>query len=51
MIARPDPNCRCILTLIAARDRTTLLSLLAHVVNRFGWLCHAYCLWTITIIS
>lgn len=25
------------------QDRTTLLALLAHVVDRFGWLCHAYC--------
>lgn len=26
------------------RDRRTFLSLLAHVMGRFGWLCHAYCL-------
>jgi hypothetical protein len=26
------------------RDRSQLLSLLAHVVDRYGWLCHAYCL-------
>ena len=25
-------------------DRSQWLSLLAHVVDRFGWLCHAYCL-------
>ena len=25
-------------------DRTALLTLLAHVIDRFGWLCHAYCL-------
>ncbi len=26
------------------RDRSQFLSLLAHVVDRYGWLCHAYCL-------
>ncbi|HJT21285.1 MAG TPA: transposase [Nitrospira sp.] len=26
------------------RDRTAFLTLLAHVIERFGWLCHAYCL-------
>lgn len=26
------------------RDRSQWLSVLAHVVDRFGWLCHAYCL-------
>lgn len=26
------------------RDRTQWLTLLAHVVDRYGWLCHAYCL-------
>ena len=26
------------------RDRTAWLSLLAHVIDRYGWLCHAYCL-------
>ena len=26
------------------RDRWLFLSLLAHVVDRYGWLCHAYCL-------
>jgi REP-associated tyrosine transposase len=26
------------------RDRTLFLTLLAHVIDRFGWLCHAYCL-------
>jgi putative transposase len=26
------------------RDRTEFISLLAHVVDRYGWLCHAYCL-------
>lgn len=26
------------------RDRSQFLSLLAHVVDRFSWLCHAYCL-------
>jgi len=26
------------------RDRSQWLSFLAHVVDRFGWLCHAYCL-------
>ena len=26
------------------QDRTTWLALLAHVVARFGWRCHAYCL-------
>ena len=26
------------------RDRSQWLSLLAHVVDRYGWLCHAYCL-------
>lgn len=25
-------------------DRSQFLSLLAHVVDRYGWLCHAYCL-------
>jgi len=25
-------------------DRATFLALLAHVVDRFGWFCHAYCL-------
>jgi putative transposase len=26
------------------RDRTAFLTLLAHVLDRFGWVCHAYCL-------
>lgn len=26
------------------RDRTQFLTLLAHVIDRYGWLCHAYCL-------
>jgi len=26
------------------RDRTAWLSLLAQVIDRYGWLCHAYCL-------
>ena len=26
------------------RDRTQVLTLLAHVIDRYGWLCHAYCL-------
>jgi len=26
------------------RDRTQFLALLAHVIDRFGWRCHAYCL-------
>lgn len=26
------------------RDRTAFLLLLAHVIDRFGWRCHAYCL-------
>jgi putative transposase len=26
------------------RDRSQWLSFLAHVVDRYGWLCHAYCL-------
>jgi putative transposase len=26
------------------RDRAQFLALLAHVVNRYRWLCHAYCL-------
>ncbi len=26
------------------RDRSQFLALLAHVVDRFGWHCHAYCL-------
>lgn len=26
------------------RDRATFLALLAHVVDRFAWRCHAYCL-------
>lgn len=26
------------------RDRSQWLTLLAHVVDRYGWLCHAYCL-------
>jgi putative transposase len=25
-------------------DRTLFLATLAHIVDRFGWLCHAYCL-------
>ena len=25
-------------------DRRMFLTLLAHVVSRYGWLCHAYCL-------
>ena len=25
-------------------DRRTFLRMLAHVVDRYGWLCHAYCL-------
>jgi putative transposase len=25
------------------RDRSHFLSLLAHVVDRYGWHCHAYC--------
>ena len=27
-----------------ARDRTQFLLLLGHVIDRYGWLCHAYCL-------
>lgn len=26
------------------RDRETFLSILAQVVERYGWICHAYCL-------
>jgi REP element-mobilizing transposase RayT len=26
------------------RDRSQWITLLAHVVDRYGWLCHAYCL-------
>jgi REP element-mobilizing transposase RayT len=26
------------------RDRAQFVTLLAHVIDRFGWLCHAYCL-------
>ena len=26
------------------RDRSQFLALLAHVIDRYGWLCHAYCL-------
>jgi REP element-mobilizing transposase RayT len=26
------------------RDRTQFLTLLAHVIERYGWLCYAYCL-------
>lgn len=26
------------------RDRTQFLTLLAHVIDRYGWRCHAYCL-------
>ena len=26
------------------RDRSQWLRLLAHVVDRYGWMCHAYCL-------
>ncbi len=26
------------------RDRSHFLSLLAHVIDRYGWLCHAFCL-------
>jgi REP element-mobilizing transposase RayT len=29
---------------VDAHDRSQFLSLLAHVVDRYGWLCHAYCL-------
>ena len=25
-------------------DRAMFLDVLAHVVDRFGWICHAYCL-------
>jgi len=25
-------------------DRELFLSVLSHVVDRFGWICHAYCL-------
>jgi putative transposase len=25
-------------------DRSRFLAIVAHVVDRFGWLCHAYCL-------
>ena len=25
-------------------DRRTFLTVLAHVIDRFDWLCHAYCL-------
>ena len=25
-------------------DRTLFLDVLAEVVDRFGWVCHAYCL-------
>ncbi|MBS0152034.1 MAG: transposase [Nitrospira sp.] len=27
------------------RDRTRLLETLAHVLDRFGWRCHAYAEW------
>ena len=26
------------------RDRTAWLSLLVHAIDRYGWLCHVYCL-------
>lgn len=26
------------------RDRSQWVSLLAHVIDRYGWMCHAYCL-------
>jgi len=26
------------------RDREQFISILAHVVSRYGWRCHAYCL-------
>ncbi len=26
------------------KDRASFLALLAHVIDRYGWLCHAYCL-------
>ena len=26
------------------RDRSQFLAVLAHVIDRYGWLCHAYCL-------
>jgi REP element-mobilizing transposase RayT len=26
------------------RDRAQFLTLLAHVIDRYGWICHAYCL-------
>lgn len=29
---------------LADDDRTLFLSVLAEVINRFGWICHAYCL-------
>jgi REP element-mobilizing transposase RayT len=29
---------------VGDRDRTQFLTLLAHVIDRYGWLCHAYCL-------
>jgi REP element-mobilizing transposase RayT len=29
---------------LSDEDRGMFLDVLAHVVNRFGWICHAYCL-------
>ena len=29
---------------LSDEDRETFLAVLAHVVDRFGWICHAYCL-------
>ena len=31
---------------LSDEDREMFLDVLAHVVNRFGWICHAYCLMT-----
>ena len=25
------------------RDRETFLNVIAHVIKRYNWLCHAYC--------
>ena len=27
-------------------DRTAFLAILAHVCERYGWVCHSYCLMT-----
>jgi REP element-mobilizing transposase RayT len=33
------------------RDRELFLNTLSHVISRFGWICHAYCLMANLIIS